>query len=194
MRTIVVEDYNPEWPHHFEDLRQLLMPSFQGLPVSIEHVGSTSVPGLAAKPIIDIDIVVPDAAVSRQVIAGLAPLGYWHQGDLGIPGRAAMKAGNERVPFSDDDRTKPPHHLYVILETSAAWENHRRLRSYLRSHPEAVMAYAALKKQLAAAYPHDIDAYVASKTPLLADLLTKAGLAPHMVAAIRRANETPGGC
>lgn len=191
MRTIIVEDYDPRWAEDFQILRRLLAAAVGQLLVSIEHVGSTSVPGLAAKPILDVDIVVPDRSVGAQVTAALVPLGYQSQGDLGIPGREALQYTAGAASGAATASPLPAHHLYVVLETSDAWENHWRLRDYLRRHPEAVAAYGRLKKKLAAAYPHDIEAYIAGKTPLLAELLLQAGVAPEVVADIRRRNENP---
>jgi len=93
MRTkqVVVVAWQPEWPARFEEIRGALLPALEGLICGIEHVGSTSVPGLAAKPIIDLDIVLPDASVFPRVRDALAGLGYRHEGDLGIPGREAFK-------------------------------------------------------------------------------------------------------
>ncbi|MFH7340762.1 GrpB family protein [Streptomyces sp. KHY 26] len=80
---IVVSDYDPRWSEQFEDLRQRLAPHVADLAVSIEHVGSTAVPGRAAKPIIDLDIVVSEDAVMPELICRLNGVGYRHEGELG---------------------------------------------------------------------------------------------------------------
>ncbi len=88
-RLITVVDYNPSWPHQFEALRLRLAPAVDSIAAAVEHVGSTSVPGLAAKPIIDMDLVVESVADVMLAIERLKPLGYLHQGNLGIGGREA---------------------------------------------------------------------------------------------------------
>src|SRR5690242_16632913 len=100
MTKIVVLDYDSAWPQLFETLRLSIWNSVTDIVISIEHVGSTSVPGLASKPVIDIDVVVAERHIADG-IARLTALGYQHQGDLGIPQREAF----QRPPGS------APHHL-----------------------------------------------------------------------------------
>lgn len=89
-RTVVVEDYDPAWPRDFELLRQRIWPVLGDFALGIEHVGSTSVPGLAAKPIIDMTIVVASRDEVPMAIERLASLGYVHKGNLGIDDREAF--------------------------------------------------------------------------------------------------------
>src|SRR6266540_5229473 len=89
-KPVVVVEYDPEWPRVFERIRAAVAPALGGVAVAIEHVGSTSVSGLAAKTIIDVDVVVPTVADVAVAIERLATLGYVHRGDLGIPGREAF--------------------------------------------------------------------------------------------------------
>jgi GrpB-like predicted nucleotidyltransferase (UPF0157 family) len=121
--------------------------------VAIEHIGSTSVPGLAAKPIIDLDVAIRVEADLPAVIERLAPLGYVYEGDKGIPGRAA---------FIWPPHT-PRHHLYVCPQDSLECRRHLLFRDYLRAHPEVCAAYAALKRDLAARYRTQRLAYVEAK-------------------------------
>ena len=130
MKTVIVVDYDPRWPAVFERLRASLARALAGLPFEIEHVGSTSVPGLAAKPVIDLNVVVPTANEVAETIERLASLGYRHRGDLGIVGREAFRA----------PPGLPKHHLYVCVEGVLALRNHLGVRDYLRTHPEAVRA------------------------------------------------------
>lgn len=175
MPSVVVTPYNPEWEAAFASLRDALLPILRRLPVAIEHVGSTSVPGLAAKPIIDIDVVAPDESVRTAAVAALVKAGYLDEGERGVVGRTAFKPSAPHIPLG---ASPPPfvHHLYVVVATSEAWENHRLLRDYLRTHPEAVKRYAALKTELAKQYPDDRDAYGAGKTALIVSLLRDAGM------------------
>ena len=92
MPTVVVVDYDPEWSAVFQGLRSRVWPVVADFATSIEHVGSTAVPGLAAKPIIDLSVVLPSNDEVPLAIERLATLGYLHQGDLGVEGREAFRA------------------------------------------------------------------------------------------------------
>ncbi len=188
MRAIVVEPYNPGWPQDFQLLCDILLPYTMPWSSVIEHVGSTSVPGLAAKPIIDIDIVVPDWGRTTPVIEVLKPLGYTHAGNQGIEGREVLTPADETVPYTRIPSIKPKHHLYIVLADCAALENHRRLRTHLRTHPKAAREYSQLKLELAARYPNDTDSYIAGKTELITRLLLETGMDRDAVAGIRAAN------
>jgi GrpB-like predicted nucleotidyltransferase (UPF0157 family) len=176
---IVVEAYNPRWPEHFAAISAELWPAVSGLATSIEHVGSTSVPGLAAKPIIDIDIVIPDILQLPDTVRALEELGYEHRGNLGIEGREAFRR-----------RTPPaiPHNLYVCPSESDALRNHLILRDTLRSDPELRSQYSALKYELAAKFPNSIDAYVEGKSDFILKILEKDGMEESKLAAIRSMN------
>ena len=178
MRTIVVLEYDPRWPLFFEQIRALLWPAVQDVATAIEHVGSTSVPGLAAKPIIDIDIVIPPQQPIQPMITRLAPLGYTHLGPLGIVGRDAFRQENEL----------PKHNLYVCPADSVGLRNHLAVRDYLRTHPEAVQAYGALKVGLASTFTHDIDRYVDGKTDFILSILRQANLSKEDLAVIEQGN------
>ena len=175
---VVVVDYNPDWPKVFEGIKAHVWPHVSDLAIAIEHVGSTAVPGLAAKPIIDLDIVIEDETVLFDVIDRLAPLGYVHRGELGVEGRHA---------FFQPDNT-PLHHLYVCLKDCLGVRNHLTLRDHLRQHPEAVQGYAMLKKLLAAEHPNDIEAYVEGKTAFIVQILSQYDLLDRDLDAIHDSN------
>jgi GrpB-like predicted nucleotidyltransferase (UPF0157 family) len=178
VRTVTVVDYDPSWPQRFERLRATVWPVVADLAVAIEHVGSTSVPGLAAKPVIDLDVVVRSRADVPTAVGRLTTLGYDHLGDLGIVGREAF-----RPPEGS-----PPHNLYVCRHDSPSLANHLALRDHLRVHPELAHGYGALKKRLAQAFPHDIDGYVAAKTDFIVAVLRAAGVPEDHLKDIERAN------
>ncbi|MDA8313484.1 MAG: GrpB family protein [Actinomycetota bacterium] len=165
-KDIVVVDYDPAWPQWFEHVRAYLWPAVEKLACGIDHVGSTSVFGLAAKPIIDVDIVVADDAGVRPVIDALAPLGYRWVGDLGVDGRQAFDTPTHP--------TLPRHHLYLVVEGSKAHRDHVLLRDLLRADPDARRRYAELKRANVELAQGDIDVYVAAKAPFVAGLLTRA--------------------
>jgi len=165
---VIVVDYDSAWPLQFQALRHRLAQGLAGSATAIEHVGSTAVSGLAAKPIIDIDVVVPAGASLAAVCAALEPLGYSHRGDLGVPGREAF----DRPPGL------PVHHLYVCAADSAELRRHLRFRDRLRAHPEEAQAYGALKRALAQRFRDDRAAYTDAKAPFVAEILARAGEAP----------------
>jgi GrpB-like predicted nucleotidyltransferase (UPF0157 family) len=174
---ILVVDYDAEWPHHFETLRARLWPAVADVAIAIEHVGSTSIPGIAAKPIIDLSIVVPSRADVPAAIERLERLGYQHRGDLGVPDREAF----------NNPEGGPHHNLYVCPQDTIGIVNQVTFRDHLRAHPLDADRYAALKKTLAQRC-ENIDAYVAGKTDFVLDVLRRAGLTDEQLATIERAN------
>ena len=180
-RTVVVDDYDPAWPRDFELLRQRIWPVVGDFALGIEHVGSTSVPGLAAKPIIDMTIVVASRDQVPIAIERLASLGYVHQGNLGIDDREAFQHPAEMRR----------HNLYVCPAETIGVVNQIAVRDYLRAHPEAAARYGALKKQLAERFPDDIDSYVLGKTDFVLEILRGAGLTSDQIDKIERDNRRP---
>ncbi|MCB2153933.1 GrpB family protein [bacterium] len=176
---ILIVDYDPEWPLRFAYLKALLQPAMPEGVRSIEHVGSTSIPGLAAKPVIDVDIVVESEGVLSDVRDALEGLGYEHRGDLGIPGRIAY-----REPADIGFR----HNLYVCVHDSEALENHLRLRRFLLANPDSVQEYAELKRRLAYEESLGISDYCEAKSDFIADCLLNSGMDAAAVEAIRNAN------
>jgi GrpB-like predicted nucleotidyltransferase (UPF0157 family) len=178
MRTIEVVDYDPAWPALFEQLRARLWTAVEQCAISVEHIGSTSVPGLAAKPLVDITVIVAEEDQVPIAIERLAALGYVHQGDLGVEGREAFQS----------PRGLPAHNLYVCQRNSLGLENHLAVRQYLRTHADAARSYGDLKKRLAGQFRHDIDGYVAGKTDATIEILRGSGFPADKLEAIARAN------
>jgi len=153
---IVISEYDPRWPALFCELRDALPAGLRMCARSIEHVGSTAVPGLAAKPIIDIDVVVADEADVAEAIAMLAAAGYPHKGDAGVPGREAF----------DQPPHLPEHHLYLCVEGAGPLVAHLRLRDHLRANPGTAREYAALKRD-----GDDREGYTEAKTAFIERVL-----------------------
>jgi len=183
MRIIRVEAYNPLWKEEFEKAKAAYAQLLKDMDVEIIHVGSTSVEGLWAKPILDIDIVVKTTDESQQVIERLAGVGYEHLGDLGIKGREAFNHPTENTFIKWMD-----HHLYVCIEGSENLVNHLLLQRHLRNNKEAVDDYSQIKRELAKAHPNDIDAYVDGKTALITSFLEKEGMASDALGRIEDIN------
>jgi GrpB-like predicted nucleotidyltransferase (UPF0157 family) len=163
---ITVSSYDPAWPRWFERVCDKVWPAVSDIAVRIDHVGSTSVPGLAAKPIVDMDIVVASDEDVQPVIERLASIGYRWRGDLGVQGRQAFK------PIEED--RLPRHHLYLVVDGSKAHLDHVLLRDLLREDPDARRRYAALKRSNVTAAAGDMDVYIAAKASLVTELLTRA--------------------
>jgi GrpB-like predicted nucleotidyltransferase (UPF0157 family) len=164
-RRIEVVPYDPAWKTAFEDLKAMLEGILGDLALAIEHVGSTSVEGLAAKPIIDIDIVMESYDVFPAIVARLAGAGFEHRGDLGIAGREAFKR-----TFDDGHMA---YHLYVCPRDGREYLQHIALRDYLRTHDDARDEYAALKQANAEKFRHDIDGYIEGKSGFIRGILNK---------------------
>ncbi|MDB5026719.1 MAG: dephospho-CoA kinase/protein folding accessory protein [Candidatus Eremiobacteraeota bacterium] len=158
---VVVVPYDPAWPAAFELLRDRLAGALGELAAGVEHVGSTAVPGLDAKPIIDVDVVIRRAEHFDAAAGRLAALGYVHLGDLGVVGREAFRSDGE----------PPRHHLYVCAAGAAALQAHLTLRDALRSDPNLVASYAALKRDLSERYRDDRDSYAEGKTAFITAVL-----------------------
>lgn len=179
---ITVSDYDPSWPHRFEALRQECATTFAraGLAVAaIEHVGSTSVPGLAAKPVIDCDIVIaePDIPAATEV---LTALGFAPLGELGIPQRWAFREPS-RLPATN---------TYLVVDGSLSLRNHLGIRDTLRARPDLRDRYGLLKKQVAATAA-DLEVYGRGKSTLIQEILAVAGLTEAERLAIDSAQVPP---
>ena len=167
-RHVVVVPYDERWARDFSDIAREIRENLGELALDIEHVGSTSVPGLSAKPIIDIDVVIRDYGSLDAVISALGRIGYRHEGDLGIAGREAFGyEGKEHLQ---------KHHLYVCPQDSAELKRHIAFRDYLRTHPEEAEAYGRIKEEGAALHPYDIDRYIEHKSAFIASIYRKIGL------------------
>jgi GrpB-like predicted nucleotidyltransferase (UPF0157 family) len=161
---VIIEDYDPRWPRFFEILRLPIAAALAELANSIEHVGSTAVPGLAAKPVIDIDVLLRSATELPDVIRKLAELGYEHKGNLGIIGREAFRTNAAAVR----------HHLYVCPPESREYMRHIAFRNYLRAHPAEANAYALLKRELASKFGYDREGYNEGKSEFVRRILDRS--------------------
>jgi GrpB-like predicted nucleotidyltransferase (UPF0157 family) len=176
---VEVKAYDPGWPRTFQRIHARVWPAVQHAAMSLEHVGSTSVPGLRAKPVVDACIVVASRRDIPHVVKALARVGYVHRGDLGVPDREAFTP-----PAS-----LPKHHLYASHRGSLSLKNQLGLRDYLRAHPEVAIEYGDLKETLAKRFPEDIDSYIEGKTEFILAILRKIGFTDEELATIRGINQ-----
>lgn len=173
--TILVEEYDPAWQEQFARLRDVYTSYLGHLIIGIEHVGSTSVPGLAAKPVLDIDLIVTDEGQLERIIPILERLGYQYAGDLGIKDRYMFRMPSASVPSTGEGTTWPKHHLYCCIEGSVSLTNHILFRNALRADAELVKEYGRVKKELAASTA-DIDDYVEGKSAFIGSVLAREGI------------------
>jgi GrpB-like predicted nucleotidyltransferase (UPF0157 family) len=156
--AVEIVPYNPAWPRRFEEeaalLREVLRPWLAG---AIEHIGSTAIPHLAAKPIVDIMAAVASLETSRPAIAALETIGYCY---------APYRADAEHW-FCKPAPAVRTHHLHLVPIDSRDWARAIAFRDYLCTHPEAAADYANLKRRLADEYRLDREAYTAAKQPFI---------------------------
>lgn len=167
-KKVVVVPYDIEWKSDFQKIKAELERSIGDLIIGIEHVGSTAVEGLSAKPCIDIDIIIKDYSVFEAIVKKLEKIGYVHEGDLGIKDREAFKYFNKPHLKS--------HHLYVCPQYSKELKRHITFRDYLRTHSEAVKKYSLVKETAAKLFPNDINKYMEYKSPCIKEIYILCGL------------------
>ena len=167
-RKVIVLPYDKVWKSDFEAIKAEIEEALGDLILCVEHVGSTSVEGMSAKPCIDIDVVIKDYSVFEAVVLCLATIGYIHEGDLGIKDREAFKYENK--PHLQN------HHLYVCPQNSEELRRHITFRNFLRTHPEAVKKYSEVKEKAAELFSDDINGYIRYKSPCIEELYSLCGL------------------
>ena len=153
--TVRVVEHRPEWAALFAEAAEAIRQATAGLHLQIEHVGSTAVPGLPAKPILDITVAVRQRAEIAEVVRRLTPLGYMDRGDGGNEGGWLLV--KESAP---EVRTI---HLHIVEETDPQWRNYLAFRDRLRNDATLREQYAELKRRLGASFPNDRKAYTAAK-------------------------------
>ena len=160
---VKVTPHRNEWAALFTHEKARLKAAIGEDVLDIQHVGSTSIPGLAAKPILDIGIAVADYDEAVVCVAPLEALGYLYRGNAGIPRRHYFRRGNPCT-----------HHIHINEINSQDWRNQIAFRDYLRQHRWALNAYASLKASLAEQYPADREAYLMGKAPFITQILALA--------------------
>ena len=167
-KNVIVLPYDKAWKSAFEAIQQEIESALGDLILGIEHVGSTSVEGMSAKPCIDIDVIIKDYSVFEKVIGNLESIGYTHEGDLGIKDREAFKYANKPHLMK--------HHLYVCPQFSEELHRHITFRNFLRDNTDAVKKYSQVKETAAKLFPNDIDKYIEYKSPCIEELYALCGL------------------
>lgn len=185
-----IEPYSPKWKSGFESIKQAIESGLGGLAhqIDIQHIGSTSVEGLVAKPILDIDIIIENKLLLPGITAGLERLGYTARGEQGIPGRFAFRQQSDKTPITGTNENRHPHHLYVCYADSPALKNHILFRDALRNDPDLLRSYADLKMSLAADLTIAREEYTIRKTGFIISVLARAGLNMQDLEEISDAN------
>ena len=160
-----VVPYGEGWPALYaaEVARLSSFLTAAGVSLRIEHTGSTAVPGLAAKPIVDIIAGLPDEEGRAAAIGAIVAAGYVHRGEQEIPGRDFFRRGDPRQ-----------YHIHLTLVGSSFWHDQRAFRDWLRAHPDAAADYASLKRALAERFPLDREGYINGKTAFVEEILRRA--------------------
>jgi GrpB-like predicted nucleotidyltransferase (UPF0157 family) len=164
-RPLVIVLYDPAWPQGFTEIRAMIQRTIPGTYYSVEHVGSTSVPGLAAKPIIDIDIVMREGQFER-ICRGLESLGYEYEGNKDVPGRESFRLRDQGLRA-----ILMEHHLYVCDPDGNTLQDHRDFRDFMQHHPEWVERLSKHKLALLLRYADDRYGYQEAKSPMVEEII-----------------------
>ena len=183
---VEVQEYHPEWSKQFQNIKQELEGTLQDIAyIGIEHEGSTSVPGLSAKAVIDIDIIATKDQL-QAVLAGLNASGkYKSETELSIPDRYAIATIRTRYK---DGAVLPKRNIYVCVEGSQALRNHLAVRDLCRNDEEVREEYSRVKRELATREWRSVDDYCTAKTEVLAWILRKAGFDGDEIREVRKLN------
>lgn len=157
-------DYDARWPKLFAAEQQRIRDYCGTLALRIEHIGGTSIPGMCAKPILDIAAGLPCDTSTQDYVAALERAGYEHRGERGIPGRQYFRRGQPRA-----------YHVHLVEEGGPLWRDYIGFRDYLRAHAEAARRFADLKRVLAARFFQDREAYMNAKSSHVQQILRLAG-------------------
>ena len=156
-------EYDPRWPGLFAAEARRIRDRCGALPLRLEHVGGTSIPGMCAKPVLDIAAGRPRGTSIQDYIARLEQAGYEHRGERGVPGREFFRRGKPRS-----------YHLHLVEEDGPQWRDYLAFRDHLRADAEAARRFAHLKRVLAARFSRDREAYTKAKSAHVEEVLRLA--------------------
>ena len=162
--TVRVFPYRKQWATEFEREKARILEVCGDKVVAVEHIGSTSVPGLAAKPIIDIAVGIKRLKDAKKLLPALQKLDYHFYKDF----------QRQRLFVAKGPDEKRTHYLHVMRYNGAKWKTNQLFRNYLQTHPEAMQQYATLKQKLAKAHPDDRQAYADGKAAFIKSIIVTA--------------------
>lgn len=161
--TVKLSPFSYQWEEQYKIEEKRIADSLGALALDIQHIGSTCIPGLSAKPVIDIAVMVPSKSSLPECISLMESAGFEYLGDFGLPGRDFFVLGNPRIC-----------HVHIVEKGSNHWKQWILFRDYLLIHPDVAEKYDILKKELATKFPNDRESYLAGKAPLIAEILENA--------------------
>ena len=163
---VIVVPYDRSWPEAFASASREVVAVLDDALLEIHHIGSTSIPGMPAKPVIDMLAVVDGLATLDERSAAMVGLGYEAMGEFGIVGRRYFRR--------NDSNGRRTHQVHAFARGSPHVARHLAFRDFMRAHAEPAAQYAALKRRLAAAHPQDIEAYMDGKDPFIKEMEARA--------------------
>jgi GrpB-like predicted nucleotidyltransferase (UPF0157 family) len=184
-----LESYKPQWKIEFEQLRQVFSELLNDIPATIEHVGSTAIPGMIAKPILDIDIIPENEESLPEISRRLEQASYISKGEQGIPGRFAFRQSNHLTPLTKSGIKWMAHHLYVCFSNNLALKNHLLFRNALLNNHQLANNYLQFKTGLLNEQGMTREAYNKRKTDFIVSVLAMNGLTEEELTGIKKANE-----
>lgn len=163
--TVKLKKHSSNWAELFEKEKRILLKKFHNVIIEVSHGGSTAIPTIPAKPIIDMFAVVSSLKDTKTIRKGLEKLGYEYRGEEGVPERILYVKGKPEL------RT---HHLQLVERQSSEWKNHLLIKEYFQKHPKVARKYAELKTKLAKKYPDDRKSYSHGKDAFIKSVIKKA--------------------
>jgi len=167
---VLMEPHNPNWTRQFAQEAAVIMSAVGSTAIDVHHIGSTAIPGIYAKPVLDLLLVVRSVDALDNKQSAIEALGYEARGEYGIPGRRFYRRDS-----ADGDRT---HQVHAFEAGCPQIARHLAFRDYLIAHPDAAKAYSDLKRELAAKHPNDIEAYMDGKDAFIQEIDRQAAPIP----------------
>jgi len=162
---VVLRTHNPQWEELFKQEKELISSAIADFLIDIQHIGSTAIPNIVAKPIIDIAVAIDSLDNIEKIIPSLENISFIYRGEQGIPDRHLFVKGGENV------RT---HHLHVMQKGHYEWDKHILFRDYLKKHPNDAKQYSELKQKLFLKYGNDREKYTEGKSEVIQNIIEKA--------------------
>ncbi len=163
---VLLAPHHPGWAEAYERERGRLADALESLTPVVEHIGSTAIPGIVAKPLLDIMVGIPEIADHAKAIAPMEALGYTYKGEFGIPDRHFFVLGDEATST---------HHVHLVKFGGHFWQLNLVFRDHLRAHADACDRYAAEKRRLVREFADAREKYTAGKDAIIRELLAEAG-------------------
>ncbi|MBL7977060.1 MAG: GrpB family protein [Bacteroidetes Order II. Incertae sedis bacterium] len=186
--THFIEPHNPNWATEFSRVKKALSEVLHGYPIDLQHIGSTAIPDIVAKPILDIDIIIEDKLHLDGISERLGEVGYIYKGEQGIPGRFVFRQTSPRTPITGNDKEWQKHHLYVCFSDSLALKNHILFRDTLLNNQQLAQEYSQLKANLIKEKTMTKERYNQQKTAFVLSILSMGDFDENDLITIKKQN------